>query len=113
MDEAPVLDRRLRVWRWRVFAATWLCYAGYYACRKPFYVAKKPIADALGFDGATLGQIGAVYLVAYAIGQFAAGALGAKLGPRFMLLAGMAVSIAANVGFGLASSAGAFLVLMG
>jgi OPA family sugar phosphate sensor protein UhpC-like MFS transporter len=64
------------------------------------------------FDAATLGTIGALYLVAYAAAQFAAGAAGNRFGPRVMLLSGMAVSIAANIGFGMSSSAGAFFLLM-
>jgi sugar phosphate permease len=96
----------------RIFAATWLCYAGYYFCRKPFSIAKSSLANDLHFDGTTLGTIGALYLIAYAIAQFAAGALGNRFGARVMLLTGMAVSIVANVGFGLASSSTAFFVLM-
>ncbi len=102
----------LRSWRVRVFVATWLCYGGYYFCRRPFYVLKSQLADDLGFSTSTLGVIGALYLISYAVAQFLAGALGNRFGPRLMLLAGMAVSMAANVGFGVASSSTAFFVLM-
>lgn len=102
----------LRQWRLRVFVATWLCYAGYYFCRRPFYVLKSQLADDLGFTTSTLGVIGAIYLVSYAVAQFAAGALGNRFGPRLMLLTGMAVSMAANIGFGVASSSAAFFLLM-
>lgn len=98
----------LRTWRARIFVATWLCYAGYYFCRRPYYVVK----GELGFDATTLGTIGALYLFSYALAQFAAGALGNRFGARAMLLAGMSVSIAANIGFGLATSSTAFFVLM-
>lgn len=109
---ATALDPRVRAWRYRVFVATWLCYAGYYFGRRPFYILKSQIADDLGFTATTLGVIGAIYLVTYALAQFLAGALGNRFGPRVMLLSGMAVSIAANVGFGLAESSAAFFVLM-
>ncbi|MDP2307386.1 MAG: MFS transporter [Pseudomonadota bacterium] len=101
-----------RQWRWRVFAATWLCYAGYYFCRKPFYLAKASLATELSFDATQLGTIGTAFLLAYAIGQFVSGALGDKRGPRVLLLGGMAVSIGANIGFGLGNSFGTFLGLM-
>jgi sugar phosphate permease len=106
------MDAKLKMWRLRVFAATWLCYAGYYFCRKPYYVAKSQIATELSFDASTLGTIEALYLIAYALAQFAAGALGHRFGARALLLAGMGVSIACNVGFGLASSSTAFFMLM-
>lgn len=113
MAEAEVPQARaLKVWRWRVFAATWLCYAGFYFCRMPFYITKSALGRELHFDATMLGDIGSVYLVAYALGQFLSGLLGSRLGPRVTLLVGMAVSVAANVGFGLANTYGGFLALM-
>ena len=102
----------MRNWRLRVFAATWLCYAGYYFCRRPFYVAKGKLAADLNFDASTLGTIGAIYLIAYAAGQFIAGSAGTRAGPRVMMLTGMAISVAVNIGFGLSSSSQAFFILM-
>ncbi len=102
----------LRQWRWRVFAATWLCYAGFYFCRKPFYIAKAGLADELHFGATELGTIGTAYLVAYAVGQFVAGGLGLRWGPRVLLLGGMAVSLGVNVAFGFGNSYATFLSLM-
>ncbi|MHB8873052.1 MAG: MFS transporter [Myxococcaceae bacterium] len=113
MLEAEVaLSPALRTWRWRIFASTWLCYAGFYFCRKPFYIAKSALGHELKFDATMLGVIGSVYLVAYTIGQFVSGALGSKLGPRVMLLGGMAISLGANLGFGFANSYWNFIALM-
>ena len=106
------LSPRYRHFRIRVFAATWLCYAGLYFCRHAFFVAKGDLTRERGLDAATLGWLGVAYLVAYAVGEFNAAALGTRIGPRRMLLTGMAVSIAANVGFGMAHSTPAFMVLM-
>jgi sugar phosphate permease len=99
-------------WRWRIFASTWLCYAGYYFCRKPFYISKASLGRELEFDATSLGYIGAAYLLTYALGQFISGALGNRAGPRALLLGGMTLSIAANVGFGSVNSFGTFLTLM-
>lgn len=109
---AAVLSPQIVAWRWRIFAATWLCYAGYYFCRKPFYIVKSALGNELHFDATALGLIGSVYLVAYTVGQFAAGAFGARVGPRVLLLTGMSLSIAANVGFGFSNSLQSFVVLM-
>jgi sugar phosphate permease len=102
----------MRSWRWRIFASTWLCYAGFYFCRKPFYIAKSALGRELEIDATALGVIGSVYLVTYALGQFIAGAAGARLGPRILLLVGMGLSALANFGFGLSNSYGSFLLLM-
>lgn len=107
--DPSALPAELRRWRLRVFAATWLCYAGFYFCRKPFSIVKSTLKGELHFDATTLGNIGAVYLIAYAIGQFIAGWLGQRLGPRVNLLLGMGVSIAVGAGFGFSNSAAMFM----
>jgi sugar phosphate permease len=92
-------------WRTKVFVSTWLSYVGFYFCRKPWSVAKSAIGKEAGFDATTLGNIGASYLVAYAIGQFLAGAMGTKLGPRVNVLLGMGLSILVTLGMGVTLSA--------
>ncbi len=107
----PSLSPQAKAWRFRVFASTWICYAGYYFCRKPFSVAKSRIGHDLSMDAEQLAWIGAVYLIAYTIGQFASGALGPRFGPRRMLLGGMLVSVLSGFGFAASSSLSAFLIL--
>ncbi|MEN9800723.1 MAG: hypothetical protein RL653_4420 [Pseudomonadota bacterium] len=109
----PTEDPRSRTWRLRVFGATWLCYAGYYLCRRPWSISKRSVQEELQLDGSTLGDVFALYLFAYAVSQFLAGAAGKRFGPRAVLLWGMAASILCNVGFGFAGSAGALFLLMG
>ncbi len=87
-----------------ILFATWWAYAGFYFCRKVFYVVKKDLGDALGFAPEVLGEIGAAYLIAYAIGQFTVSYLSRYITPKKMLLSGMAISIMANIGFSFASS---------
>ncbi|MBI5610413.1 MAG: MFS transporter [Deltaproteobacteria bacterium] len=111
LDAEPQTARRLKMWRYRVFGATWLCYVGYYFCRKPFSVAKSRIGHELALDAEQLAWIGAAYLIAYTLGQFLSGGIGPRVGPRKMLLWGMAVSIASGVGFAASSSFAAFAVL--
>src|SRR3954454_21726102 len=92
--------RHVRLWRWRVFAATWLCYAGFYFCRKPFSIVKSDLGNALGFDPQQLAYIYSAYLITYTIGQFGSSALGPVVGARAMLLAGMSISIVTAIVFG-------------
>ncbi len=98
------LDRTYRPWQIRVFAATWIAYAGYYFCRKPFYVAKADMATALGLSTVQLGHLGTAYLAAYAVGQFSSAYFGRRLGPKLLLVAGIAISIACNFIFGISNS---------
>jgi sugar phosphate permease len=105
---SPEEEARLKTWRRRVFASTWLCYVGYYFCRKPFYIVKANLGDELSLGATELGFLGTAYLLAYSAGQFIAGTLGNRSGPRILLLTGMLVSIGANLGFGFADSFGTF-----
>lgn len=109
---AEELSARARNWRLAVFGATWLSYAGFYFCRKPFSVAKSSMADTLHLDGTTLGALGAIYLIAYTVGQFAAASGIARLGPRRLLLIGMAVAVLANAGMAIGGSAAVLAALM-
>lgn len=101
---AATMSPDLKRWRVRVFSATWLSYFGYYFCRKPYYIAKSSLEESFGIDPTILGYLGLSYLLAYTIGQFLAGWMGNRWGPRLMVLGGMGVSIACNVVFGFASS---------
>jgi sugar phosphate permease len=95
------LTEEHRSWRTKVFVATWLSYVGFYFCRTPFSAAKAEIGKEAGFSATTLGDIGAAYLIAYAVGQFLASYMGTKLGPRKNVLIGMGVSIAASLLMGI------------
>ncbi len=109
---AAYLQRDLQIWRWRIFVSTWLCYVGFYFCRKPYSIVKAELGDQLHFTALDLGYIYAAYLIAYSIGQFVAGAVGPRLGPRLLLLAGMAISIGASLLFAVVDTVAWFTVLM-
>ena len=100
MSTASELTPDHHAWRRKVFIATWLSYVGFYFCRKPWSVSKSAVGQEAGFDASTLGEIGAVYLVTYAIGQFLAGGMGTLLGPRVNVLIGMGLSVLVCVAFG-------------
>lgn len=99
------LNRRYERWRWTSFAVTWLIYASLYLTRKSFSVAKIAFPDdpQVTLTRADYGRIDSIYLTTYMVGQFVFGALGDRFGPRRILLAGLALSIAAAVGFGFSS----------
>lgn len=84
-------------WRVQIFAVTWIAYAGYYFTRQSFSVAKVGILDdpTTGITKAMLGNLDAVYLACYAIGQFVWGTVADRWGPRVVVLGGLAMSAVA------------------
>ena len=89
-------------WRIQIFAITWLAYAAFYFTRKAFSVAKLGIAEDPGFmlDKAAMANLDAIYLAAYAVGQFTWGMLADRFGPRVVVLGGLLISAAAAVVMG-------------
>jgi len=101
-----------RRWQIQIFAATWFGYVGYYFCRKAFYVVKRPLGEELGLDSMALAHIGTAYLIGYAVGQFSSAYFGRRLGPKLLLLVGMAISLLCNLGNGISNGFWTVLVFM-
>ncbi|HEY1337947.1 MAG TPA: phosphonoacetaldehyde hydrolase [Bryobacteraceae bacterium] len=79
-------------WRFRVFVSAWVLYAAYYFCRKNFSVIMPMMARDSHYGNFDLAQLVFVFSLAYAIGQFAAGVMGDRLGGRFTGVLGAVVS---------------------
>ncbi|TXG92425.1 MFS transporter [Rhodococcus rhodnii] len=92
-------------WRIRIFAITWIAYAGFYFTRQAFSVAKLGILEDPLVDTALtrtdLANLDAIYLAAYALGQFTWGSLSDRYGPRVVVAGGLAISAVATVFMGL------------
>lgn len=92
-------------WRRQIFAVTWLAYAGFYFTRQTFSVAKLGILEdpvlQITLTKSTLANLDAVYLSAYAVGQFVWGSVSDRYGPRIVLLGGLAMSAIATMFMGL------------
>src|SRR5713226_2130951 len=99
--------------RLRVFTLTWVSYATYYFARKNFPVAKRTIQTELGVSTAGLAAIDTGYLATYAIGQFAGGWLGDRIGSRRLIGYGMIASAFLIAAFGASSSAMLFALFFG
>ena len=89
-----------RKWQIRIFSATWLAYAGYYFCRQPFFIVKADLAQSFNLSPVEIAHLGTSYLAAYMIGQFSSAFIGKRLGPRLLLLAGMAIPFSRGSEFG-------------
>lgn len=92
----------IKRWRVQIFAITWLAYAAFYFTRKAFSVAKLGIAEDPTFmlDKMAMANLDAIYLTAYAIGQFTWGILADRFGPRVVVFGGLLISAAAALVMG-------------
>lgn len=92
-------------WRRQIFAITWIAYAGFYFTRQTFSVAKLGILEdpvlSTTLTKSTLANLDAVYLTAYAAGQFVWGSVSDRYGPRIVLIGGLAMSAIATLFMGL------------
>lgn len=88
------------MWRVRILTTTWLSYAGFYFCRKNFAIVKSSVQEELQITTSELAHIFTAYLIAYMLGQFLTSLLGRKVTTRILLLWGMGITVACNVGFG-------------
>jgi OPA family sugar phosphate sensor protein UhpC-like MFS transporter len=102
---AALLEKgEYRKWQYKIFSATWIAYVGYYFARKAFFVVKSDMADTLGLNTIELAHLGTAFLVSYMIGQYSSAYFGRRLGPKYLLLLGMGVSLVCNVVFGSSNS---------
>ena len=94
--------KSLQRWRVQIFLITWLAYAAFYFTRKAFSVAKLGIGEDPSFelDKAAMANLDALYLAAYAVGQFTWGIFADRFGPRVVVLGGLVVSALAAVVMG-------------
>jgi OPA family sugar phosphate sensor protein UhpC-like MFS transporter len=89
--------KSLQRWRVQIFLITWVAYAAFYFTRKAFSVAKLGIGEDPDFmlEKAVMANLDALYLTAYAVGQFLWGNFSDRFGPRVVVLSGLVISAAA------------------
>ncbi|WP_449432441.1 MFS transporter [Pseudomonas putida] len=94
--------KSLQRWRVQVFLITWVAYAAFYFTRKAFSVAKLGIGEDPDFmlEKAMMANLDALYLTAYAVGQFLWGNFSDRFGPRVVVLSGLVISALAALAMG-------------
>ncbi|MDH4556903.1 MFS transporter [Pseudomonas sp. BN417] len=106
--------KSLQRWRVQIFLITWLAYAAFYFTRKAFSVAKLGIGEDPSFelDKAMMANLDAIYLAAYAVGQFTWGIFADRFGPRVVVLGGLVVSALAAMVMGTFATLPIFVTCM-
>ncbi len=86
---------KYEMWRSKVFLATWLGYFGLYLTRKSFSVAKVELMKpgSMHWSKGQLATVDLAYLITYALGNFACGAISDRFGTRKVILTGILVSV--------------------
>jgi sugar phosphate permease len=79
---------------------TWLAYGGFYLCRKNLSVLMPVLQSDLGVGKLDLANIVFAYSLAYAFGQFVTGMLADRFGARWVVTAGLLLSVGSNVAMG-------------
>ena len=94
--------KSIQRWRVQIFLITWVAYAAFYFTRKAFSVAKLGIGEDPTFmlEKATMANLDALYLTAYAVGQFLWGNFSDRFGPRVVVLSGLVISALAALVMG-------------
>jgi sugar phosphate permease len=105
------LRGRWSYWRFRIFIAAWVLYACYYFCRKNFSVVMPMMARTSHYNNFDLAHAVFVFSLAYAVGQFVAGALGDRFGGRLVGSAGGFFSAACTAAMAFTSSYQVILLL--
>lgn len=97
-----------------VLAASWLAYAAFYFPRLAFAASKLGLlADpSLALSRAFLGLADGLFLAVYAAGQFVAGALTDRIGPRRLVVLGLGIACGASLLFATASAPWFLLVAL-
>jgi sugar phosphate permease len=98
-------------WRFRIFIAAWALYACYYFCRKNFSVVMPMMARTSHYSNFDLAHAIFVFSLAYAVGQFIAGALGDRFGGRTVGSAGGLLSAACTAAMAFTTGYHAILLL--
>jgi OPA family glycerol-3-phosphate transporter-like MFS transporter len=108
--------RTLRQWQIQVFAVSWITYVAFYFPRSAFSAAKVGILEDPAVNDVLtkqmLGNLDALYLAAYAVGQFVWGAVAERWGTRVVVTGGMVLAGVAAIFMGLGAALWLFAPLM-
>jgi sugar phosphate permease len=118
LDKATTVNgtRSLRSWQLQIFLVSWVTYAAFYFPRSAFSAAKVGILEDDGINTIltkqVLGNLDAVYLMAYAVGQFTWGAVAEKWGTRVVVTGGMIFAGLAAIFTGMGTALWMFVPLL-
>src|SRR6185436_6798126 len=99
LDPAETASR-FRYWQYRTLIATMFGYAAFYFVRKNLSVAMPGMQEDLGITNADLGLFLTLHGVLYGASRFVNGMWADRANARYFMVAGLMLSVVANVWFG-------------
>lgn len=108
-DATPSLDpdaitARFRTWQIRTLVATMFGYAAFYFVRKNLSFAMPAMQSDLGISKADLGIFLTLHGLLYGVSRFVNGMWADRANARYFMVAGLLLSVGANVFFGFSST---------
>lgn len=101
---APEVAARFRYWQYRTLIATMFGYAAFYFVRKNLSFAMPAMQSDLGITKADLGLFLTLHGLLYGVSRFVNGMWADRANARYFMVAGLMLSVGANVFFGFSST---------
>jgi OPA family glycerol-3-phosphate transporter-like MFS transporter/OPA family sugar phosphate sensor protein UhpC-like MFS transporter len=100
----PDVAARFRTWQYRTLIATMFGYAAFYFVRKNLSFAMPAMQSDLGITKADLGLFLTLHGLLYGVSRFVNGMWADRANARYFMVAGLMLSVGANVFFGFSST---------
>lgn len=100
----PEVAARFRYWQYRTLIATMFGYAAFYLVRKNLSFAMPAMGADLGIGKAQLGAFLTAHGLLYGVSRFVNGMWADRANARYFMVAGLMLSVVANVYFGFSST---------
>lgn len=102
--ESPEIAAKFRYWQYRTLIATMFGYAAFYLVRKNLSFAMPGMQDDLHITKADLGLFLTAHGLLYGVSRFVNGMWADRANARYFMVAGLLLSVVANVFFGFSSA---------
>ncbi len=113
IEDAEVVKKRYKYWRFRIFYGMYIGYIFYYFTRKSFTFVMPALMDDLGLQISDLGILSSILSISYGLSKFLSGVLSDRSNPRFFMGAGLILTGVFNICFGMSSSIVLFALFWG
>ena len=104
LEEHSAAARRFRTWQIRTLAGAMFGYAAFYFVRKNLSFAMPAMQSDLGISKADLGIFLTLHGLLYGVSRFVNGMWADRANARYFMVAGLLLSVGANVFFGFSST---------